>query len=1048
MKKIYSILILILALAVTGQAATNYVANCNLSTVQAAANTAAPGDVLVLPPGDVVWFGNVTLNKVSLIGSGTNQTIIRDGSSSCITVADGFCEIAKIQFASGSASGFSSGIIVVGTTNAVRIHDCYFSGVNDKSIIVFGGGYNTLIDHNYFVQISTGIFVNGSGNGDRDWAAAPRTATTNVLTIENNFFTNSAPGATEGAASVVDALRGGSFCFRYNNVFNSYIETHGIDTGGRLRSVRWSEVYSNTFWQDPVQPWPFVIQFRGGSGNVFGNTVSGYSGVVSMSSYHALQKFDPWGSANKPGGWVFVSITNALTGTNDGPTGASYLQVSSANWTPNQWAGYTVTRSNSFFTNMVGSFLVTNEVYDVVESNTATRMYFLPQQTGGGYDSRSIMIWTNGDGFYMHKIGAFLDAPGRGKGDLIVDDNDPAWGGIWQSNTALGGIAWPRQTNDMICYWGNSILTAGIQKVLVTNVDYSGQPRPGLTTAVYPHPLTAIAMGAGSTNSGGATNYVTLTNVVVLNITNTVNSTNFSVVTNLNRVELVVTNPGVKISTMQTAATLSDVDLVPVVQFNGSSNVNVRATMAQIKSYAGGSGSKAGLLWSPWWEIIGDSLSVPLYALTNVGTGTTNAWQWRTHCVFNTAPKLVVWSNGFAYWNTGTTNGFYKSNNICFWDSCSNLVWNQFGVVANIDNSKCCPGDTLGDKFRGYPNSVTASGLNYPPGSDVYGKYQPPYFAQQNWAAIYQDGADNAPVNTGKFVWFFDAAGANDWGAGVVTNAADIVRVKTNLWALAQSEGKIVIAITLPLGPNSYTNGFGSPLMPSGVTGSNTAVQVLAASNFCDLVIDCFNGCRSTNASDFIDGTHYSSNFIATVLAPFIVSNLNANLPRLQPRGFPSRNFQWSLPIGATQVAFNSTTNLQAVWTFTNLLALHTYELTAPYVNMQCSSAACGGIRWDIAATAPLAAFTSSYWSRYVSDNTTIVKDGINTPSAFTNSLVGSVGNNVTGLNQYNWELHRFTSVFTVGQTNCNLSFLFGMITNAPNNITYKGGSVSLKLIK
>src|SRR5437870_1997890 len=82
---------------------------------------------------------------------------------------------------------------------------------------------------------------------------------------------------------------------------------------------------------------------------------------------------------------------------------------STKNWTPNQWAGYSIkaTNTNSICYGL-GSYIISNT------SNTITYAHYT------GTDVKFHLIFNNGDTYEIHRVLIQLDQNGRGKGDQIT----------------------------------------------------------------------------------------------------------------------------------------------------------------------------------------------------------------------------------------------------------------------------------------------------------------------------------------------------------------------------------------------------------------------------------------------------------------------------------------------------------------------------------------------------------------------------------------------------------------------------------------------------
>ena len=184
-------------------------------------------------------------------------------------------------------------------------------------------------------------------------------------------------------------------------------------------------------------------------------------------------------------------------------------------------------------------------------------------------------------------------------------------------------------------------------------------------------------------------------------------------------------------------------------------------------------------------------------------------------------------------------NGGSPVGNLCLWELVTNLFQSRYGVIVDLDNSLCCPGDLLADKIIGYPTYLTSNGQGYPPGAGSQSAYQPPFYRALNYLATYFWAAWNSPVNTGKNKWLIDYAGHNDAGSSVSTNAHEIWRVKTNMWGLAKAEGFRVIALTDIESQNMHSNGdFANGLITSGIVISNLNDEIRSGVSQPDLVID------------------------------------------------------------------------------------------------------------------------------------------------------------------------------------------------------------------
>lgn len=506
-------------------AATITAASCQYSDVAAAVAKASAGDTIQLPPGTDTWSQTLTLNGLSLIGSGTNSTVVideenRSGSSQIINLypAAGYLsEIANIQFCGGvtnTSPNFYGAIAVYGSAGSSwRIDHNVFNGLYAKNICTYGNSFS-VIDHNMFYEKGIAVEDNSAfpndGEGDLSWASPPTYGpdSSNVLYVENNTFTNMT--ASVASVGACDGEGGARIVFRYNTIWNDCFNNHGTETGGRSRSERSFEIYGNTFICPPASPLYEIFAamlIRGGSGVIFSNTATGYGSLAALRSYRYTCSFynewDPFAGANGLSPYDSNDPTLYLSGTNSAPNGSVYLQVNGANWTPNQWYGYTVLNT-------------TSGLFSQITSNTVNTIYYLGSSPENvGVVPCSVLTFNAGDTFQIRRVYAALDQPGRGSGDLLQDEGLGANGILVTINAATGIASWPQEALEGIYAWGNTVnggsasLSSYYPSIEEGRDFYNNTPKPGYTPFVYPHPLdigSTNSAGSGSTTSGGNTN--------------------------------------------------------------------------------------------------------------------------------------------------------------------------------------------------------------------------------------------------------------------------------------------------------------------------------------------------------------------------------------------------------------------------------------------------------------------------------------------------------------------------------------------------------------
>jgi hypothetical protein len=282
--------------------------------------------------------------------------------------------------------------------------------------------------------------------------------------MEDNAFADTQP---RSSWAVVDSFCGARWVFRHNTVTNGWISNHGTESTANFRGTRSCEIYMNTF-SNPN--WINAIEFRSATGVVWSNTASGYRILCRLSNYRDLDGFKFWGAANgtnpldknAPDG-PFLTVTH--TGKNH----SEELVVADANWTANQWAGYSAIDQNEQG--------VTN--FGTIYSNTATTAYLM------GPAAHPHTVFNTGDTVKFYKVIDALDMPGMGQCGPLKRDSQGSPSGPW-----------PNQTIEPVYAWGNTLNGAKtgvttINPVIVPEVQFLNDTvKPGYTPLPYPHPLT------------------------------------------------------------------------------------------------------------------------------------------------------------------------------------------------------------------------------------------------------------------------------------------------------------------------------------------------------------------------------------------------------------------------------------------------------------------------------------------------------------------------------------------------------------------------------
>ena len=472
------------------QAATLQAATAKQADVQAAIVRAKDGDTVLvpstvsLPGGAAIWTGSIDVTvgitlkgQTTITGAGTsnpnivNRTVILDNSPRN-TSESGLlrfslsptqrCRVTGFTFKAGvSGVQNNAGIVTLTSWGAapnykMRMDHCYFDHVYSRDIAVFGWCMG-VADHNV-MQVQGGsqcLWVSHSGygdggtRGDESWADYPYFGTQNFFFFEDNTIVGNGIVPTSGSS---DGQYGARFVIRHNDWTNSRPGWHGTE-GGRFRGTRCAEVYNNTsHWT--IAP---SAQYRSGNALIHDNTWDGHD--VPGGPYHgSIKLYRAFGAGGKRGGELGSADGRSLWDVNDTEGNGTHveghapylfdsgrasatasggtLKDATANWTPHQWIGYSVTNMNSDAAAYPKGSLITDN------TRTTISYIFYPFKDRG-----PLLVFQGGDAYQIHRCLTVLDQPGRGKGDLCSGAN--------MINTLTGTRLWPHQANEPSFSWNN-----------------------------------------------------------------------------------------------------------------------------------------------------------------------------------------------------------------------------------------------------------------------------------------------------------------------------------------------------------------------------------------------------------------------------------------------------------------------------------------------------------------------------------------------------------------------------------------------------------------
>ncbi len=240
-------------------------------------------------------------------------------------------------------------VVLRGTSTTFRVDHVAFANQQVVAITIYDATYGVIYQSTFSGKYKQGVSVThdtwgGKAYGDGSWADPIVWGGDKAVYIEDCDFTEL---DTTQSAGAIDAFDGARIVFRYNVLHNQNGTSHGADSHQRGRGSRQLEIYNNTYSFDSGHAVAYVQWIRGGTGVVFGNTIStvfGPNSVVQASNCRDADagcgggpSYAPWGACN--GSSAYDQNSSGGYRCVDQPGSGTSNLISGATPSPVAWVG-------------------------------------------------------------------------------------------------------------------------------------------------------------------------------------------------------------------------------------------------------------------------------------------------------------------------------------------------------------------------------------------------------------------------------------------------------------------------------------------------------------------------------------------------------------------------------------------------------------------------------------------------------------------------------------------------------------------------------------
>lgn len=402
-------------------------ASASRADVGSAYAQARYGDTLIIPAGTASWDTTLSVtNPINITGAGATTRLLCDSNTPLFDFTlSGYInrtqKVSNLKFDAGTTPSTAAWWYIRDcntNNNRMMVSNMFYTNTTAPCPFVLGA-VGVMTSNRWDITSGIGLYIYHQNWNGELYSRGSFYDPVDYNSDEFWIVEGSVINGSGAAYAFTDAYRGARYWVRYSHLTNRWLEAHGTESGfvGGTRAVVSDH---NIFHGDGSST--YAHNMRSATLIAFSNRVHNAGSAANfghLDSYRKTVLAEPWGAATGENPIDGNDATIYAHGRASGG-GEMYLVDSTKSWTPMEWVGYQLARTNPLTADTTA---LTDFRSGYITSNSATVIH-VDNNIGGAFPD---IEFAASDDYRVLKVNQAFDQPG-------VKDN-VQW--TWRKNSAL-----------------------------------------------------------------------------------------------------------------------------------------------------------------------------------------------------------------------------------------------------------------------------------------------------------------------------------------------------------------------------------------------------------------------------------------------------------------------------------------------------------------------------------------------------------------------------------------------------------------------------------